>query len=195
MLLNSHSTHHQAGIAFFSHHFFSNIFQVCVATYTVIIETITLKVVGTYIPSSAPIKVFEATLNSCPDVDLLFGDINVKFGTSWNDALQHPLEIFRAVSGFCANQNFCHVRSDDNNSPKLTMCLQECLYTATLSLVLLLLTLIIPLSSLKRLVLPCQPQYLTLDSCGTTSGVLSSLAPVLYLEVTLKLLFLHWRPC
>ncbi|KAJ9052504.1 hypothetical protein DSO57_1033490 [Entomophthora muscae] len=56
--------------------------ELYVTTYAVIIETITLKVVGTYIPPSAPIEVFEATLNACPDVDLLFGDINVEFGLS-----------------------------------------------------------------------------------------------------------------
>ncbi|KAJ9084094.1 hypothetical protein DSO57_1027814 [Entomophthora muscae] len=112
-------THQQAGIACFSCHFCPNKCRACVTTYAVIIETTTLKVVGTYIPPSAPIKVFEATLNACPDVDLLFGDINIECGLSWNGALQRPLDCFRAVSGFCANWDFCHVRPDDNNSPKL----------------------------------------------------------------------------
>ncbi|KAJ9058709.1 hypothetical protein DSO57_1009788 [Entomophthora muscae] len=65
-------THQQAGIACFSRHFHSNIRHAHVTTYAVIIETTTLKVVGTYIPPSAPIEVFEATLNACPDVDLLW---------------------------------------------------------------------------------------------------------------------------
>ncbi|KAJ9048697.1 hypothetical protein DSO57_1032380 [Entomophthora muscae] len=112
-------THQQAGIACFSRHFRSNIRRAHVTTYAVIIETTTLKMVGTYIPSSAPIEVFETTLNACPDVNLLFGDINVEFGPSWNGALQRPLDRFRAVSSFCANRDFRHVRPDDDNSPKL----------------------------------------------------------------------------
>ncbi|KAJ9080594.1 hypothetical protein DSO57_1023200 [Entomophthora muscae] len=75
-------THQQAGIACFFHHFCSNICRACVTIYAVIIEITTLKMVGTYIPSSAPIEIFATTLNACPGVNLLFGDINVEFGPS-----------------------------------------------------------------------------------------------------------------
>ncbi|KAJ9076996.1 hypothetical protein DSO57_1020892 [Entomophthora muscae] len=96
-------THQQAGIACFSRHFCSNICRACVATYAVIIETTTLKVIDTYISSSVPIKVIEATLNACPDMNIIFDDINVKFGPPEMRALQRPLDRFRAVSGFCNN--------------------------------------------------------------------------------------------
>ncbi|KAJ9059850.1 hypothetical protein DSO57_1037239 [Entomophthora muscae] len=181
-------THQQAGIACFSRHFRSNIHRARVTTYAVIIETTTLKVVGTYIPPSAPIEVFEATLNACPDVNLLFGDINVEFGPSWNGALQRLLDRFRAVSGFCANRDFCHVRPDDDNSTKLDHVFVKmpvrCDFVSGAASV----DTDYPILFIEPPAQLSQLRFLTLDFHGITSEVLNILACVLPSEVTLKLL-------
>ncbi|KAJ9058702.1 hypothetical protein DSO57_1009781 [Entomophthora muscae] len=181
-------THQQAGIVCFFCHFCSNIYHAYVTTYAVIIETTTLKVVGTYIPPSAPIKVFEATFNAYPDIYFSLvtsmsslASLEMKhFRALWTDS-----ELFLAFAPTETSVMSALMRT---TLQSFTVCLQECLCTATLSLVFPLLTLVIPFFSLKQLVLPCQPQYLALNACDTTSGALSTLAPALYSENTLKLL-------